>query len=81
MRCIRRIVTSLLAGCLLAFFAGGLLARVHAGSGWFYGASICITAVMTYRILVPALGVPSNRMWLVRGGRDKDKARLPHPNM
>ncbi len=76
---IARIVTSLLAGCALIVVSYLLLASAGAEGGWYYAVGICITGFMTYRILVPALGVPVRPRWLAnrrRRGRDK---RLPGP--
>ena len=77
MRFIRRITTSLLGGCLLTVAADGLLASVGAAYGWYYGVGICVTGLVTYRILIPAIGVPVRPRWTIPGGRDKSESHLP----
>jgi hypothetical protein len=79
MRNIRRIVITLICGYLATFVCAGLLARLGAGYGWFYGLGICAMGVITYRILVPALGVPSNRLSALRRRRHKEEPRLSGP--
>ena len=79
MRNITRIATTLLVGYIAVFMAAGLLARLGAGSGWYYGLGIGATAIVTYRILVPALGVPSERLRALRQRRHRDEPHLPRP--
>ncbi len=77
---IARIVTSLLAGCLAIVAAYTLLALAGAGSAWYYAAGVCATGFTTYRILVPALGVPARPRWPTNRGNDKEREQLPHPH-
>ncbi|MGA9316318.1 MAG: hypothetical protein WBV77_17030 [Solirubrobacteraceae bacterium] len=77
---ITRIITSLLAGCVLIATSYALLAHVGAQSGWYYATGVCVTWFMTYRILVPALGVPTRPRRLTNSGGNKDKTHVPHPH-
>lgn len=61
---ITRIITSLLTGCLLIVASYALFAHIGAESGWYYATGVCVTWFTTYRILVPALGVPTRPTWL-----------------
>jgi hypothetical protein len=75
-----RVTTSLLAGCVLIVACYALLAYVGAGSGWYYAIGVCVTGSMTYRMLVPALGVPARPRWLASHASNKDKTHIPRPH-
>lgn len=77
---ISRITVSLLVGCLAIVAAYTLLAFASAESGWYYAVGVCVTGFLTYRILVPALGVPTRPRWPTNRGGDKDREHLPHPH-
>jgi hypothetical protein len=74
---IRRIVSTAIVGYLALLLAVVVLARLGAGTGWYYGLCIAATSAITYRILVPALGVPSERLHELR--RRRRERRLPRP--
>lgn len=50
-----RVVTSLLAGCLLILIADLSLAYISARSGWYYGIGVGVTAFMTFRVVPPLI--------------------------
>jgi hypothetical protein len=72
-----RVVLSIFVGCLLASTTDVLLAHVGAEPGWYYAVGVCLTVFMTYRILVPAFGVPARPGWLASRGSNKDKTHIP----
>ncbi len=74
---IRRAITTLVLGCFAAFLGACLLVQLGAPLGWFYGLGISVNTVVTYRILVPALGQPSVRPRIWR--RRNEEKRLPRP--
>jgi hypothetical protein len=76
---ITRTIASLLAGCVLIVTSYALLAYLGAESGWYYATGVCVTGCMTYRILVPALGVPARPRWPTTRGSDTDKTHIPRP--
>lgn len=75
-----RVTTSLLAGCALIATSYALLAYLGAGSGWYYASGVCVTGLITYRVLVPALGVPTRPRWPADRGSDAEKTHFPHPH-
>jgi hypothetical protein len=74
---LRRMITTVIFGYLGLSLAVILLAALNAAVGWYYGIGIFATGVITYRILVPALGTPSDRLRATR--RRRDARRLPGP--
>lgn len=81
MNYIVRLLKTLFAACLIIFVASTILIRLGAGSGWYDALGICVTAVMTYRILVPALGHPQDtwRIFKQRRRKREGTRRLSGP--
>ena len=76
---IARLAIALAGACLIAFTAGIVLSRLHAGTGWFYGLAILLTAVVGLRTLAPGSGISIDgfhRQDSRRSGRHK---HLPSP--
>ncbi len=38
--------------------AGVLLARLHAGSDWYYGVCLLLASLAFFRVMFPGLGIP-----------------------
>lgn len=77
MRYLRRVATAFTIAGVVTFSGAGLIVWLGAGIGWCYGLVACVTAVTTYRMLVPALGDPPKRLRELR--RRRRERRLPRP--
>jgi hypothetical protein len=78
MHYIKHILATLLLGCVATAIGVIVLHVIGAQSGWYYGLVISVNTVVTYRILVLALGDPSAHFRALRK-RGKEERRLPRP--
>ena len=78
MHYIKHALATLFLGCVVAVIGVVVLHVIGAKPGWYYGLVISVNTVVTYRILVPALGNPFVPLRALRK-RSKEERRLARP--